>query len=194
MSFQVHARQHTAKGKGIGGHHSPKGGNIEWRLILPEGIYSVSETGEVRREVAYHKSRGPKCVLRPKTDRYGYCVVCICINNVRTWRTVHSLVAAAFLGPRPSGMQINHVNGDKTDNRPANLEYVTGQQNERHAAAHGLKARGERHHGAKLTAALVLELRRRNAAGASTRRLADEFGVSQTAVSHAICGRTWSHI
>jgi len=42
---------------------------------------------------------------------------------------VHALIAAAFIGPRPKGKQINHKNGIKNDNRPSNLEYVTPQQN-----------------------------------------------------------------
>ena len=45
----------------------------------------------------------------------------------------HHLVAAAFLGPRPLGMQINHKNGIKTDNYFTNLEYVTPSQNSWHA-------------------------------------------------------------
>ncbi len=43
--------------------------------------------------------------------------------------TIHSLVAEAFLGPRPKGYDIDHISGDKTDNRLCNLEYVTHKEN-----------------------------------------------------------------
>jgi hypothetical protein len=46
---------------------------------------------------------------------------------------IHALIAATFLGPRPVGMQINHKDFDRQNNRPENLEYCTSQENNRHA-------------------------------------------------------------
>ena len=51
--------------------------------------------------------------------------------------TVHCLVAYSFLGPRPEGFEIDHVNGDPSDNRACNLEYVTREENLRRAKAMG---------------------------------------------------------
>ena len=50
---------------------------------------------------------------------------------------VHHLVAAAFLGPRPDGLEICHSNGDATDNRAANLRWDTRSSNLHDAVAHG---------------------------------------------------------
>lgn len=58
-------------------------------------------------------------------------------DGVRHQKLVHRLVAWAFYGP-DNGRMVNHKNGIKTDNRPENLEYVTGQQNMIHAYATGL--------------------------------------------------------
>lgn len=46
---------------------------------------------------------------------------------------VHRLIAGAFLGEHPEKKKINHKNGDKTDNRLENLEWVTNQENINHA-------------------------------------------------------------
>jgi hypothetical protein len=48
-------------------------------------------------------------------------------------RDIHDLVALAFLGPRPAGMVINHIDGNKTNNVPSNLEYVTQKENIAHS-------------------------------------------------------------
>lgn len=52
---------------------------------------------------------------------------------------VHSLVAQYFIGPRPKGMQVNHKDGNKTNNHYSNLEYVSPKQNIVHSVEKGLK-------------------------------------------------------
>lgn len=56
----------------------------------------------------------------------------------RKCKTVHSVVAEVFLGPRLEGMQVNHINGVKRDNRLENLEYCTASENKKHSFAIGL--------------------------------------------------------
>jgi len=50
---------------------------------------------------------------------------------------VHSLVAEAFYGPRPDGLEVRHLNGVATDNRPENLKYDTHAENMRDRVRHG---------------------------------------------------------
>src|SRR5690348_7614449 len=52
---------------------------------------------------------------------------------------VHRLVWEAVNGPIPDGLQVNHINGVKTDNRITNLELVTGSENTKHAYRLGLR-------------------------------------------------------
>jgi len=68
----------------------------------------------------------------------GYHHVKLSRDNRVAQRSIHALVAEAFLGPRPDGYEINHMDGLKTNNRPENLEYTTRQGNADHASIHGL--------------------------------------------------------
>ena len=78
-------------------------------------------------------------ILKPSPDRSGYMTVCLCKDGRNHPRRVHRLVAEAFLEqPSEKAYQVNHINGDKTDNRLRNLEYVTPSQNMYHSYANGL--------------------------------------------------------
>lgn len=63
----------------------------------------------------------------------GYLQVHLYHNRQRIQKTIHSLVADKYLGPCPAGMEINHKDGNKLNNHPSNLEYVTHKENIRHA-------------------------------------------------------------
>lgn len=79
--------------------------------------------------------RAFKPVRRPD----GYFQVCISLGNRarHTTKGIHRLVALAFHGPRPKGMQIRHINGDKSDNRAENLRYGTMKENGEDRVRHG---------------------------------------------------------
>ena len=109
-----------------------------WKPIEgTEGKYEVSNTGKVRSN-GTHVTRGIR-ELNPKTDKYGYQTLTIFYNNKKRSRTVHRLVAEAFI-PNPDGFpQINHIDGDKTNNAVGNLEWCTVRHNIKHAFDIGLK-------------------------------------------------------
>lgn len=66
----------------------------------------------------------------------GYCQVAV--GYPQKMQLIHVLVTVAFLGDCPNGKEVNHKNGDKSDNRLTNLEYVTHSENMKHAFASGL--------------------------------------------------------
>lgn len=104
----------------------------------------------------------------------------------------HRVVWMAANGPIPDGLEINHRNGIKTDNRLANLELVTRSENMRHACALGLKSNaGERHPTAKLTWAAVREIRSRHASGVAKADLARRFGVHRRTINDIVLGNNW---
>lgn len=84
------------------------------------------------------RSKGEDLTVR--LDNNGY--LCVKLNNKTV--TLHELAAEIVFGIRPKNMVINHIDGDKQNNRPWNLEYITPSENTKHAYRIGLHAT-ERH-------------------------------------------------
>lgn len=103
----------------------------------------------------------------------------------------HRVIWEHVNGPIPQDMQVNHINGRKSDNRLANLELVTPAENCQHAYATGLSKpmSGPRNGNTKLTTAQVLELRKRQQAGEQQQALAAEYGLSKAQVSRIVNGK-----
>lgn len=162
-----------------------------WRQFHP--AYAVSDRGRVKRTLGGMGAKAGR-VLKPAKNRGGYLYAVLHYNNERRTRTIHSLVAAAFLGPCPAGQEVNHKDGDKTNNRRKNLEYLDRPGNIKHAQEMGLRAVGERHGRAKLTRASVVKIKQQLADGGSPAVIARRFGVQRAAVSKILHGYTWTHV
>lgn len=106
-----------------------------------EGIYSATVDGRIyshpRVDARGHRRRGK--YLRPIADRDGYLRVHTCIGGVRQKKSIHRMVAAAFIPNDDSKPEINHISGKKSNNSVTNLEWCTLQENYEHAIALGLK-------------------------------------------------------
>jgi len=168
--------------------------NEIWRPVVGyEGWYAISNTGRVMR-IAGGRGVG-RPLLKPYAMKIGYYSVIVSLGSAATrrHRYVHELVAAAFIGPRPYRHQINHIDGDKINNRVENLEYVTQAENIRHARRIGLAASGERSGGAKLTADQVREMCQLRPS-MTLRSLAKMFGVSSPQVHRITSGQRWKHL
>lgn len=119
----------------------------------------------------------------------GYLIAAITWHGKLCQSMIHRIVWIAAHGiPADPALQINHINGNKLDNRLANLELVTGLENMRHAARCGLTRhlRGEAHGSAKLTDAQVKKIRVLAAAGTTHTVISREFGVSRAHVRRIV--------
>lgn len=93
--------------------------------------YTITDFGEITNERGY--------VLHAHPDKFGYMNVHLKNDGKFYTRRVHRLVADTFIEERDVGScQVNHINGDKRDNRVSNLEWVTPSENMYHAYANGL--------------------------------------------------------
>ena len=118
-----------------------------WKPVCGyEGLYEVSDLGNVRGVDRYIKTdikhvtkrlqKGRALVQHKK--KTGYFTVDLCKNGKVKTRTVHSIVADAFLPEDASRKYINHIDGNKENNAVYNLERVTSSENRLHSFRTGL--------------------------------------------------------
>jgi hypothetical protein len=165
-----------------------------------EGLYEISDQGRVKSldRVVMRSNGNPQRwkerILKPGPSTYGHLFVSLHKNGAGRSRSVHSLVAEAFIGPRPDGLQVCHGEGGKLDNSLANLRYATPVENHADRLRDGTHNRGEGSYQAKLTAEQVKEARRLVATGpkGTQARLAKEWGVGRPALNQAVKGISWS--
>lgn len=168
-----------------------------------EGKYSASPDGQI---ISW--ARGYAHVLKPHLNTTGYLIV---TPHCKT-KPVHRLVAAAFFGPCPEGLQVNHKDGNKTNNAASNLEYVTPSENMLHAHrvlnafANRKKpvyrkppdqtkyCRGMAQRNARLTDDDVREIRALSASGMSQHAIAALYPVNRTQIQKIIKRQRWSHV
>lgn len=164
-----------------------------WRDIPGRPSYQVSDLGHARSlDRVIHSSgdrkRGPyERVLKGRRlklapDAAGYL-------SFGQQSRIHVLVLLAFVGPCPDGLEARHRDGNKRNNKLTNLIYGTKSANEMDKIAHGTSNRGSRHGMAKLTEQEVKLIRR--LAGTSNRKIADDYGVSETAIRKIRSRDTW---
>lgn len=98
-----------------------------------EGLYYVTDTGKIYGE------KSQKWLKPSLTDR-GYCRVKLYKNAVGNSIFIHRLVAETFIPNPDNKPQINHKDGNKTNNSIDNLEWVTQMENNIHAIRTGLNS------------------------------------------------------
>lgn len=138
---------------------------------------------------------GPKRRLKGQVHRTYLYVTVRCSDEKRRRKSVHSLIALAFIGPRPDKMLILHGNGNPIDNRASNLRYGTSRDNSDDAASHGTLLLGSKKPAAKLTEADVRTCRRLAIEGALVSDISKDYPtVSYTSICDAVRGRTFRHV
>lgn len=146
-----------------------------------EGEYSINSSGDVRRE-AYQveKSAGvwniKAKIIKSHVNADGYKRVNLIRDGKITLKFAHELVAITFIGQRPDGMFIDHIDRNRTNNSPDNLRYVTRSGNNT-----GGKLGLDNNY--KLNPPLVSEIKKLISSGVSRRLIAEKYNVSRQTIN-----------
>lgn len=119
--------------------------NEVWKDIAGyEGLYQVSNLGRVKSLPRIRKTYGKrtyktkeKVMIAPLSIN-GYHRICLTKDGKQKHYFVHRLVAIAFMGEQDHYEVVNHINGNKLDNRVENLEFCTQSHNVKEAYRLGL--------------------------------------------------------
>ena len=163
--------------------------NIEWRDVPGYSLYVCNKLGQIKNRKTEH-------VLSPQIGSTGYIKVQLYNNKIKKSINVHKIISEAFLGKRSNGKQVNHKDGDKTNAKLSNLEYVTPKENMQHAAETGLlfPAYGENNGASKIKENHIPIILGHLSDGIlSQDEIAEKFNVSRTAISHIKLSVTWKH-
>lgn len=156
-----------------------------WRAVAAFPAYEVSDFGNVRR------SGKP---IAGFADRDGYLRVNLVDRDRRKQRSVHSLVAEAFIGPAPAGNLVRHKDGNPRNAALDNLEYGTSSDNEADKRRHGRAMVGHRNHRSKLHPSEVANIKILKSCGSHATDIAQWFGVTFKTV-YSICrGDSWGSL
>lgn len=151
-----------------------------------EGRYQVSDEGRVRNAA--------ERLLKPSEHRDGYLHVKLSHAGKSRSRFVHRLVAAVFLNAVPGKEEVDHLDSDKRNNAAHNLEWVNRTENMQRAARSGRLVppdnRGEKNGSAKITAAMVAEIRALSGS-ATQEEIGRRFGLTRRAVGMILSWQRW---
>lgn len=145
-----------------------------------EELYQISNLGRVK---SFYKSKKGK--IRKNCDQGDYFYLPLRKDGVARNYYIHRLVALNFLETVEGKNEVNHIDGNKYNNRLDNLEWVTSAENKAHAYKTGLNmCIGENHWNAKLSNLKIQAIKELCFSGRFTEReIGEIFEISQSTVN-----------
>lgn len=131
-----------------------------------------------------HFHKGTILKSYPNKARCGYLQLVLCGKRCR----VHELVAQTFIGEKPAGQVVRHLNGNNLDNRAENLAYGTPSENKDDDFKNGI------YYNAKITPEDVIAIRARAAKGESYASISQSYPIKPEAVSNIVRRKTWKRV
>ncbi len=149
-----------------------------WKDVIGfEGSYQVSSLGNVKTSL-----RRPR-IKKQSLNKYGYPVTMLYRNNKSKQYKIHRLMAIAFIPNPDRKLQVNHKDGNRSNNLLSNLEWVTHSENVRHGFLMGRKLYNSKpvnQYSKSLEFIRQFE---------SRGKAASEIGTSTSLINSCICGR-----
>lgn len=150
----------------------------QWKKFY---TYEISNTGKIRNAERH--------IMAQTTSKKGYKKITLKVDGKLTGFRIHRLVAKAFIPLDPDRDQVNHKDGDKSNNNSDNLEWCTNRENYLHAVANNLRYR-------KTATDDIVKDRIAYFAknNITTKEYALKFGINADTLKDQINGRTYSHL
>ena len=167
-----------------------------------EGLYEISNYGRVKSLKRFNPKSGkggrwyPERMISIRSDKDGYLIANLCKDGKNKLCKVHRLVLSSF-EKQDLNLQVNHIDGNKQNNRLDNLEWVTCSENIKHAWRIGLNNQdGSRNRMAKLTEEKILEIVELfKTTNLSDRKIADMYDIKSDETIRSIRKRkAWTHV
>jgi hypothetical protein len=170
-----------------------------------ERLYQASNLGRIKSLAKMSKNRGgvylrKENFLKPTINNKGYCIVKLYKNEGKIKNTifVHKLISITFISNPKNYLEINHIDGVKTNNCVQNLEWCSRSHNVKETYRLNLKKaetyKGEGNPTSKLKERDVLLIRTLHKEGISNKNLATKFNVVVGTIGFIINNQTWKHI
>lgn len=162
-----------------------------WKDIIKlNNRYQISNKGNIR-------NKETRIILIPQIQKAGYyrfsCKPFFINGDKRTISIlIHQAVAISFIDNPNNYREVNHKDGDKSNNNVDNLEWCTRKHNIKHAFQNNLKShRGIKNTRSKLSESDVLEIYKSNIRSCV---LCIQYNVSSSTINDIRKGRSWTHI
>jgi len=170
-------------------------GREEWRVCPSNENYQVSSFGRVRRATfSENRKSKPGDIIKQQIANNGYAFVGLWSDGEMRRKSVHRLVAYAFLGTAPTAShEVAHKDGRRSNNNVANVRWATRKDNHADKRLHGTSQHGERNGNGKLTAGQVKEILQ-HPVSTNKSALARKYGVSQVTIGRILRREIWKHI
>jgi hypothetical protein len=164
--------------------------------LIERGVFAIDDAGQVWRRGVLTRGGRIKSVAPRRAEELrpdGYCRVRAGVEGHEINVAAHRLVWLTRGGTIPSGCEVNHLNGVRSDNRPANLEVTTPGGNLQHSYStlDRVRPAGERNGRHKLTSEQVRQIHLRLRGGEAKRSLARAYGVTPAMIRRIAAGDAW---
>ena len=162
-----------------------------WKIVYIDGketMYEVSNKGNIRNHITGK-------LIKTSINRDGYQKFNLCINGKKYTKTIHRLVALAFIDNPYDKPLVNHKDGNKLNCEDSNLEWATSKENMQHAIQTGLAGRiGVTNPRNKYSEEQVHQVCKLLEDGKSAKDVARILSVSINLVSNIRDGKNWTSI
>lgn len=161
-----------------------------WKEIPSfQGTFLISSLGRVKRKPCKDYKGG--ILLGGMSGASNHKQVTLSFKNNKKIKLVHSLVMEAFKGKTPIGFEINHKDGDKSNNRLRNLEFLTHRDNMLHAYRNGLVSNKKERNGRSKITMYQAKAIRKQYPYFSVKKLSKKYHLSVSNIYAILNNKLW---